>query len=62
MALSQEALDKKREYQRRWREKNKDHINSYMKEWVKNNPDKVQQYQENYWERKAKEELERGEN
>lgn len=30
--------------------------NAYMKEWRKKNKDKMKKYQENYWERKAKEE------
>ncbi len=29
--------------------------NAYMREWRRKNKDKVREYQENYWERKAKE-------
>jgi hypothetical protein len=61
MALSQEALEKKREYQRNWREKNREHVNSYMKQWVKKNPEKVRKNQERYWENKAKESFGGGE-
>jgi hypothetical protein len=55
VSLSKEAQEKKREYMKRWREKNREKVNAYMRDWKKNNPEKVKQHQENYWEKKVQE-------
>lgn len=44
--LSEQAKAARREYQRKWREKNRE---------------KIRLYQKRYWERKAKEAVENGE-
>ena len=60
MALSKKASEARREYQRKWREKNRERYNASMREWRENNPEKVKQYQEDYWARKAEESLKEG--
>jgi hypothetical protein len=52
--LSEAAKQAKREYMKKWREKNKEHYNEYSRKWKKENPEKVQKHQANYWERIAK--------
>ncbi|HHB2062801.1 TPA: hypothetical protein ACOQ5G_005731 [Bacillus cereus] len=53
MALSAAALEAKREYQRQWREKNRERCNAYMNKWRKENPEKVKGYMDAHWEKKA---------
>lgn len=57
MSLSEEAKAARREYQRRWREKNKERIAKTYKEWRSKpeNKQKIKEYQKRYWERKAQE-------
>jgi len=43
----------KAEYQRQYRQRNRERLNEYRKAWNKANPEKVKQYQENYWNKKA---------
>jgi len=45
----------KRQYQKKWRENNKEHLRKYYQEYRKNNPEKYKEYQRRYWEKKAKE-------
>lgn len=47
------AKDIKREYYKKYREKNKDRIKETYKKWRDNNKDKVKQYNQNYWNKKA---------
>jgi hypothetical protein len=56
VSLTDEAKQKKREYMRRWREKNREQYNAKRREWAKNNPERVKQHQENYWKKKVEEE------
>lgn len=44
----------KREYMRKYREKNREKLNAYAREWRKENPDKVKQYDKNYWSKQVK--------
>ena len=55
--LEELAKEKRREYHRKWREENRERINEYARKWREENPDKVKKYNENYWKRKALEEL-----
>lgn len=55
MTMSQQALEKRREYHKEWYESNKEKRKEYMKEWRKNNKDRLKQYQANYWNKKASE-------
>ena len=55
MTMSQQALEKRREYHKEWYENNKEKRKEYMKEWRKNNKDRLKQYQANYWNKKASE-------
>ena len=66
--LTEEAKNERREYMRRWREKNRLSVREYSRNWRRNNreamnqyakawrdanPDRVKQYQDAYWERKS---------
>jgi hypothetical protein len=53
VGLSEAAKEKKRQYDRKWRKKNRERVNAYQREWKKNNPEKVQQHQINYWEKRV---------
>ncbi|MDP7981409.1 hypothetical protein [Bacillus multifaciens] len=53
--MEEQAIISRREYMKKWREKNKEKMSNYQKEWRKRNKDKVAKYQERYWEKKAKE-------
>lgn len=56
MLTQEEKIRKaKREYMRKYREKNKEKVNKLNREWRKANPEKVKEYQERFWEKKAKE-------
>ena len=56
MAMSEEAKKARREYHRKWREKNRERYNEYQRRWREKNKDRIKEYQRKYWERKAKEE------
>lgn len=47
------AKQARAEYQREYRAKNRERLNSYRRQWNKDNPDKVRKYQADYWNRKA---------
>jgi len=51
--MSAEAVEARRTYQKEYRRRNRDKINSQRKNWRAENQDKVQQYNQEYWERKA---------
>lgn len=54
LMMTEEAVIARREYMKKWREKNKEKLSTYQKEWRKNNKDKVVEYQQKYWEKKIK--------
>ena len=49
------ATELKREYYKKYREKNKEQIKKKYKEWRDNNKEKVKEYNRNYWNKKASE-------
>lgn len=51
--MTEAAKAARREYQRAWREKNRDHVRQYDKMWRESNPDKTKRYRDNHWERVA---------
>ncbi|MDT3497320.1 hypothetical protein ACTFO3_26855 [Bacillus cereus group sp. MYBK69-2] len=51
--MKEQAVIARREYMKKWRERNKEKLSSYQKEWRKNNRDKVAEYQRKYWENKT---------
>lgn len=53
MGMTQEAAEARRNYQREYRHRNRDRINSQRKRWREENRDKVREYNRNYWERRA---------
>lgn len=53
MTMSAEAVEARKAYQREYRRKNRDKINSQRKNWRAENRDKVQRYNREYWERKT---------
>ncbi|MEJ9149309.1 hypothetical protein [Bacillus smithii] len=54
MVMSEEAKKARREYMKKWREANKNHIREYNKRYRRENPDKVAAAQERYWAKKFK--------
>ena len=44
--------EEKRAYNRKWREKNKEHIAEYNKKWRAQNKEKLKKYEESYWRKK----------
>lgn len=56
--LLEHAKELQREYQRKWRTKNREKLRASHKAWRDANPEKIQQYRQNYWIKKAKEQLE----
>lgn len=53
--MNEAAKAGRREYMRRWREKNREQYNAYQRSYRKENPEKVREYQERYYEKIAKE-------
>lgn len=66
--MTEEAIRAKREYMKRWREKNReklkdyqreyrkknrDQVNASHREWSARNRDKIVKYNQSYWERVA---------
>ena len=51
--MTEEAKKARREYYRKYRERNADKLNSYKRKWSAANPDKIAESQRRYWERKA---------
>ena len=43
----------KREYYKKYRDKNKDKINAYQRQYRADNKEKVKQYNKTYWLKKA---------
>ncbi|MEH7328087.1 hypothetical protein CN330_24215 [Priestia megaterium] len=58
MTLSDSALEKRREYYRQYRERNRERYNEAARRWRSKpeNKIKIQEYNQQYWERKAEEE------
>lgn len=53
--ITDEAKKKRAEYQRAYRERNRERINAKNREWHKNNPDKNKEYIQRYWNKKVME-------
>lgn len=51
--MSAEAVEARKAYQREYRRRNRDKINSRRKNWRAENREKVQRYNREYWERRA---------
>ena len=51
--LSAEPLEARRAYQREYRQRNRERINSQKREWNTENRDRIRQYNERYWQRVA---------
>ena len=43
--LTERQLAARREYQRRWRERNADHVREYLRGWRAQNPEKLAEYE-----------------
>jgi len=56
VTMSAEAIEARRVYQREYRRKNREKINSQKKEWSVRNRDRVRQYNRKYWEHRAQKE------
>lgn len=59
MAMSEQAKEQRRKYQREYRAKNAEKIRDYNRKWRKANPDKVKANFERYWEKQAKQSKEK---
>lgn len=53
VAMSAEAVEARKAYQREYRRRNRDKINSRRKNWRAENRDRVRQYNQEYWERRT---------
>ncbi len=53
-SMTVEALEARREYQRAYRDRNRDRINSQRRDWNARNQDRLREYQKRYWEKVAK--------
>lgn len=51
--MNEQAKQLRREYNRKYRELNKEQINKRQNEWRRANKDKVKEYSKNYWTKKA---------
>ena len=49
--LDELAKQIRREYKRKWRDANREHIKQYCREWVKQNPDKIKERDQRYWQK-----------
>lgn len=58
MELTNRALEERRaynrEYQKAWREKNKERVSNYFKEYRAEHKEAVREYNRRYWEKRAK--------
>lgn len=52
--MSVEAIETRRNYQREYRRKNREKINSKRREWNIRNQERVREYQKRYWEKLAR--------
>lgn len=52
--MTENALDKRREYQRKYYKEHQKEITTRQNNWRKENKDKVRQYAKTYWENVAK--------
>lgn len=56
--LSAEAKNLRKEYFKKYREKNRERLNAYRREYYKANSVRVNSYNDKYWENKAEEQRE----
>ncbi len=55
MTGKEELKRYQREYQRKYRQENREKLNAYAREWRKSNPDKMRAIAERYWAKKEHE-------
>lgn len=55
--MTEQAINQRRAYQRKYRALNKERINKRQKEWRNANKDKVKEYNATYWEKVATKQL-----
>lgn len=55
MNVSKEANNTRREYYRKYREKNAERLRAYKRAWNAENKDKLAEHQRRYWEKRAAE-------
>lgn len=53
--MTNAAIEARRQYQREWRAKRRDHLRTYHKRYREENKEKIIQHQMDYWERRAQE-------
>lgn len=53
MKMSLEAIERRREYQRNYRERNRESILAYQRDYYKKHPEKRKEYNNRYWEKQA---------
>ena len=51
--ITDEAKKKRLEYQRAYRERNREKIKAYQRDWHKANPEKNKEYVERHWNKLA---------
>lgn len=55
MEMSEKAKAARREYMRKYREKNREKLNKQAREWARNNKDKIKEYKNRHFEKMADE-------
>ena len=55
MDMEAAAAEARREYKRKWREKNREHIRAYNRQWRSKNREHIREYDRAYWAGKAAE-------
>lgn len=51
--MTENAINKRREYRRKYYQENKEHIRERQNKWRKDNKDKIKKYNIEYWEKVA---------
>lgn len=50
--MTEEAINARREYYRKYQQENRERLNAYQRQWRAKNADKVREYNKRYWEKK----------
>lgn len=50
--VTEEAINARREYYRKYQQENRERLNAYQRQWRAKNADKVREYNKRYWEKK----------
>lgn len=54
MTMTAEAVEARKIYQREYRRRNRDKINSQRRKWQSENREKAREYNQRYWQKKTR--------